>query len=324
MTANVGKAVCRIDRYHADAAGFDHPRPLPQFDDGRMHRLKEAVEPPVRPQRVCKNIGIEAIVLGTSHCEAIPHPVELLRVDCMDLKASIHEMLDNGSMRNLDPDCDTARFLTADRPDPLDYLGQTLPAMRKRSVPQLLAISIQRVGVVCRRGPIHTDIGFDYFCHGVSFVAQTGSRETRRPCSGARRRYSPRGVDRGKSIGALVPSGRSRRWITRWLPMDWPAGQSLPPREKHRNRNRDHPSCTSRARKDGETGACTLLGREGGALFSRPDQAESPEAISIGAAEREDRHRDRRRPPAGSVRAANRAVREAARPECPFILLIFG
>jgi len=49
---------------------------------------------------------------------------------------------------------------------------------------------------------------------------------------------SPRGVDRGQSIEALVPSWRSRRGITRRLPIDRPAGRSILPREELRNRNR--------------------------------------------------------------------------------------
>lgn len=51
--------------------------------------------------------------------------------------------------------------------------------------------------------------------------AQTGGYDSRRPCSGARRRNG-----RSQSIGALVPSWRSKRWITRWLPTNRPAVSS--------------------------------------------------------------------------------------------------
>src|SRR5260221_8838994 len=62
---------------------FRHARPFPQFDDGRMHRLEEAVELTIRPQGVSQNERVEAGVLSSRPGEAIPEPIAPLWIDSM-------------------------------------------------------------------------------------------------------------------------------------------------------------------------------------------------------------------------------------------------
>src|SRR5260221_5077802 len=80
---------------------FRHARPFPQFDDGRMHRLEEAVELTIRPQGVSQNERVEAVVLSSPHGEAIPEPIQLLPIDSRHKENRGHQTLNNRSVPNL-------------------------------------------------------------------------------------------------------------------------------------------------------------------------------------------------------------------------------
>src|SRR5260221_11857529 len=82
---------------------FRHARPFPQFDDGRMHRLEEAVELTIRPQGVSQNERVEAVVLSSPPGEAIPETIALLRIDRMPKETRVPHTPTNPARANPEP-----------------------------------------------------------------------------------------------------------------------------------------------------------------------------------------------------------------------------
>jgi hypothetical protein len=97
---------------------LNHPRPFPKFNDRSMNRPQEAVKPRVSSQRVSQNVGIQTIILGSCHGEAVTEPVELFRIDGMHQEASVHKMFNDRPMGHFYTDGDILRFLTCDRSYP--------------------------------------------------------------------------------------------------------------------------------------------------------------------------------------------------------------
>src|SRR5260221_13144127 len=102
-----------------------------------MHRLEEAVELTMRHQVVSQNERVEAVVLSSRHGEAIPEPIELLRIDSMHKETRVHQTLKKRAGRNLDPDGDAVPLTVRRRPDPVRQLHPSLAAMRKQGMAQL-------------------------------------------------------------------------------------------------------------------------------------------------------------------------------------------
>jgi hypothetical protein len=81
-----------------------HPRPLAQLYDDRIVDRQATKRMPIGSQAVRHHMCVTPIVFGTGDGEAIPAAIELLRIDRIDLKASLQQRLDYRPVRHLNGD----------------------------------------------------------------------------------------------------------------------------------------------------------------------------------------------------------------------------
>ena len=85
------------------------PGPFPYLNDQRMIEADETKRLWVGPQRGGEHQRVSAIVFRARRREAIPKPIQLLRIDRIDGKPALHEPFDQRAARHLDPNCDRVR-----------------------------------------------------------------------------------------------------------------------------------------------------------------------------------------------------------------------
>ena len=98
-----------------------NPRPLAQLDDLRCGRVQEPERVAVGSQGIAERTSIAAIVLGAGRREAVPEPVQLLRVERVDREAPLHQRLHHGPMRDLDSNPDSVRLCACRGEEPVRH-----------------------------------------------------------------------------------------------------------------------------------------------------------------------------------------------------------
>ena len=126
-------------------------RPLAQLDDLRRGRVQAPERVAVGSQRIAERTGIAAVVLGAGRREAVPEPVQLLRVERMDREAPFHQGLHHGPMRDLDGDPDGVCLGVRCGDEPVRHLRETGSAVPEGTFSQDRAFAID-----------DADVGFDF------------------------------------------------------------------------------------------------------------------------------------------------------------------
>ena len=110
--------------------------------------------PAVGSERGGQSFCIPAVVLGTRRREAVAKPVELPRIDGVDLEPAIEKRLDDGAMRNLDRNMDILSLAGACRNEPIAHLRQPLAAVFEGPFAKPLAAGVGKPGVMLLGRPV--------------------------------------------------------------------------------------------------------------------------------------------------------------------------
>ena len=183
------------------------PRPLAQFDDGRVRRLQPSEAVRVGAQRRGQHARVAAVVLGPGRRQPVAEAVELLRVDRVDREAVFHQALDHRPARRLDRHA-YLRRAGGERQQPARHLRETRPAVLEAAFPENLPGSVEDARLARLRAPV--DAGEPCQFHLNLFALPSpnpmGANDAGRSLyvlalSGAN---SPRGVHRWRAAGARV------------------------------------------------------------------------------------------------------------------------
>ena len=150
--------------------------------------------------------------LAPGHREPVAEAVHLLWIDCVDLEAALDQRFDHRAVRDFDRRLDlTGLSSAARRHQPGGHLAQSLAAMFEDLLADLAAVAIGQKDAVALASPVDAGVPSSLIAHAPLPVQGRAAATFAGPCTGARRARcasgadSPRGVDRGQSIGARVP-----------------------------------------------------------------------------------------------------------------------
>ena len=109
------------------------------------------------PQRIGEHLGIAAVILGAGRRETITEAIELLRIDGVDVEATLKQRFDDGAMRNLDGDVNRTWLSTSYTREPRGHLGQALASMSKIPLTEPLSATISDADTVVLGRPVNAD-----------------------------------------------------------------------------------------------------------------------------------------------------------------------
>ena len=187
-------------------------RPLAEFDDFRCLRIQAPESLVVGSQGIGQRPGVTAIVLGAGGRPPVAEAVELLRVDGVDRETAFHHRLDNGSVRNLDGNCDGMRLCVGCIKEPVGHLRESGAAVREGAFAQRLAVAVNDKDLVRFRAPIDSCKELKT-CHGIPFneLCQRAATMPARPCTGAQGAKLPTGHPSWPGTEARVLTRCSKR-----------------------------------------------------------------------------------------------------------------
>ena len=212
------------------------PCHLSQFDDQGIVDTDQTKAGLVRAQGVRENKGISPVIFGSGNGMAISKPVQLLRVDRVDVEASLGQALDYCASRGLDGDRYSADLAFCELREPVHELGDGQTCVLHFTLIHDLAVSVDRTNLVSVSSPVDTDPPGVVFMQtdtslpgnlGQEFVEGSAHRDASSPLYRRSRRNSPLDVHHGppgrgtgppqaaRSAGGkrVLPLGRPRHRV---------------------------------------------------------------------------------------------------------------
>ena len=108
----------------------------------------------IGPERGGQRLCVPAMVFGARRREAVAKPVELPRIDGVDLEPAIEKRFDDAAMRNLDRNMDIFRLAAACRHEPIAHLRQPFAAVCEGSFAKPLAAGVGKPDVMLLGRPV--------------------------------------------------------------------------------------------------------------------------------------------------------------------------
>ena len=134
-----------------------HAGVLPQFDDGGILQTDLTEGRPIGPERGRQHEGVPTIVLRSGDSVTVPEAIELLRVDRVHVKASLHKRFDDGPPWNLKRDTHVFRPALRQVNKPFDELPEGAPGVGHAPLCHQMPLGINDTDLVGLGRPIDAD-----------------------------------------------------------------------------------------------------------------------------------------------------------------------
>src|SRR5208337_3825495 len=166
----VGEPVALVSEFISD------PRPLPQFDNSGVSIGEHPEATRIGAQGGGHCLGVTAVILGASHCEAVAKAIHLLGVDGVNLEAALEQCLDHRSMRRLDRNVDlTGIGSTAHFQQPTAQLGEPFASMLEDLLTNFASFAIRQKHMMALARPIDAGVP-SLFGHAFSPLENASRR----------------------------------------------------------------------------------------------------------------------------------------------------